>query len=293
MTEKKNYTVIVDSSVDMPKDILDEWGVKVIDMKFRYKDDMDTEYSNADTDLHEFYDNLRDGRDAKTTAINSAEFIQIFREELEKGRDILYIGFSSGLSSTYNQSRMAASQLRREYPDRKIVTVDSLCESAGYALFVRLVLNYLDEESSSLDDAKLYAKEMREHICHWFTVDDLQFLKRGGRVGATAAFVGTALGIKPILHMDSEGHLVNVFNVRGRKNAIKALAQKIGELTDGEPKSPVYISHGDCFEDALLLESMIKDMYGTETDIISGIGPVIGSHSGPDTLALYFVGKEK
>lgn len=286
-----NYTVFVDSSCDMNMETIAEWGVKSIDLTFRFVDSP-LEYKNYDMPTADFYRNLRDGRDAKTSAINSEAFKEAFEHELKADRDLLYIAFSSGLSTTYNSACLAARELEEEYPERKILVVDSLSASAGYGMLVYLTLKQL-ESGATLEEAAAYAEERRLHICHWFTVDDLNFLKRGGRVSATAAFVGTALGIKPVLHMDNEGHLISMFNVRGRKKSIKALVTKLGELAENIEEGPIFISHGDCIDDARELESQIKDAYGLDTEIIADVGPVIGSHSGPGTLALFFVGKER
>ncbi len=148
-------------------------------------------------------------------------------------------------------------------------------------------------EGATLEEAEEYVKSRRPHLCHWFTVDDLNFLRRGGRVSAVAAFVGTAIGIKPVLHMNNEGKLISRFNVRGRRKAIKALCDKMGELAENIKEGPVYICHGDCRDDADLLAKMVKDAYGLDVEIIAYTGPVIGSHSGPGTLALFFLGNER
>lgn len=286
-----NYTVFVDSSCDTPKEILDLHGIKCIDLRFRFVDSPE-EYRNNDIDTAEFYRNLREGRDAKTSAVNVEDFKQSFEAELKEGRDVLYIGFSSGLSTTFNSARLASVELSEVYPDRKVVVADTLCASTGYGMLVLLAIKKL-EEGATIEEAAGYVEETRLNICHWFTVDDLQFLHRGGRVGAVAAFVGTAIGIKPVLHVDDNGKLINMFNVRGRKKAIKALADKMEELAIDSSSGPVYISHGDCLADAEILAAQIKERFGVEVEIITPVGPVIGSHSGPGTLALFFVGNNR
>lgn len=286
-----NYTVFVDSSCDTPKEILDLHGINCIDLRFRFVDSPE-EYRNNDIDTAEFYRNLREGRDAKTSAVNVADFKQSFEAELKEGRDVLYIGFSSGLSTTFNSARLASVELSEVYPDRKVVVADTLCASTGYGMLVLLAMKKL-EEGATLEETAKYVEDTRLNICHWFTVDDLQFLHRGGRVGAVAAFVGTAIGIKPVLHVDDNGKLINMFNVRGRKKAIKALADKMEELAIDSSSGPVYISHGDCLADAEILAAQIKERFGVEVEIITPVGPVIGSHSGPGTLALFFVGKKR
>ena len=285
------YTFYADSSCDTPHELLQEWGVRSIDLLFRFADST-VEYRNSDIPTSEFYHNLREGRDAKTSAINSETFREEFERQLRDGRDVLYIAFSSGLSTTYNSARLAAKSLSEEYPERRIFVVDSLSASAGYGMLVYLTVQKL-RAGATLEEAAHFAHDTRLHICHWFTVDDLNFLKRGGRVSAAAALVGTALGIKPILHTDNEGHLTNMFNVRGRKRAITALTKKLGELAEDITSGPIFISHGDCIEDAEELARQIKEEYGLDTDLITDVGPVIGSHSGPGTLALFFVGRER
>ena len=285
------YTFFADSSCDTPKEYLDLWGVKTIDLTFRFVDSTD-EYKNSQIDVKEFYENLRSGRDAKTSAVNVEEFKLAFEPELAEGRDVMYLAFSSGLSTTFNSARLAALELSEQYPDRKIIITDSICASTGYGMLVQLTTKKL-AEGATLEEAAEYAESMRPHMCHWFTVDDLNFLKRGGRVSAVAAFVGTAIGIKPVLYMNDEGKLISRFNVRGRKKAIKALAEKMGELALDISEGPVHICHGDCEADAQLLAGFIKEMYDLDVEIITYTGPVIGSHSGPGTLALFFLGKER
>lgn len=286
-----NYTLFVDSSCDTPREYLEKWGVKCIDLTFRFTD-TNEEYANSLVDVKEFYAHLRAGRDAKTSAANVESFKTAFEEDLEAGRDVFYIAFSSGLSTTFNSSRLAAVELSEKYPDRKIIVVDSLCASTGYGMLVYLTVKKLNE-GATIQEAAAYAESMRPHMCHWFTVDDLNFLKRGGRVSSVAAFVGTAIGIKPVLNMNDEGKLISRFNVRGRKKAIAALCDKMGELAVNASEGPVFICHGDCENDAALLAEMVKTKYGVEVEIIAYTGPVIGSHSGPGTLAIFFVGNER
>jgi len=285
------YTFFVDSSCDTPAEYLELWGAKNIDLTFRFVDSS-TEYRNSEIDVKEFYQSLRDGRDAKTSAVNVETFKLAFEPELVEGRDVMYLAFSSGLSTTFNSARLAALELSEKYPDRKVIVTDSLCASTGYGMLVYLTTKKL-KEGATLEEAAEYAESMRPHMCHWFTVDDLNFLHRGGRVSAVAAFVGTAIGIKPVLYMNDEGKLISRFNVRGRKKAIKSLAEKMGELALDISEGPVYICHGDCEDDAVYLAELVKSMYGLEVEIITYTGPVIGCHSGPGTLALFFLGKER
>ncbi len=287
----RDYVIYTDSSADISPEILKEWGVFYTSLTFRFGDS-EREFSNGDMEIGDFYNKMREGGVAKTAAVNSEVFREAFEKILKDGRDVLYIGFSSGLSTTYNSARIAAESLRENYPDTKIVTVDSLAASAGLGMLVRLAV-LKKEEGLSIDETAAYIESVKLNLCHWFTVDDLVYLKRGGRVSPTAAFVGNLLGIKPVLHVDNEGHLVNVSKVRGRLAAIAALAEKLVATADNSLPGLVYISHGDCRADAELLASMIKEKCGRDTEIITDVGTVIGAHSGPGTLALFFLGKER
>lgn len=287
----KEYVIFTDSACDIKPEILREWGVYSCSLTLRFTDE-DKEYLNDEIDVKEFYDKMRAGGVAKTAAINSEIFVEAFESVLKDGKDILYLGFSSGLSTTYNSARLAAQQLSESYPDAKIITVDTLAASAGQGLLVRLVVNKKNN-GASIDEAAEYATSIVPKICHWFTVDDLVYLKRGGRISSAAAFFGNMIGIKPVLHVDNAGHLVNVMKVRGRKSAIATMAEKYAELADDKEHGLIYISHADCIKDVNELAEIFKEKYGASVDIITDVGPVIGAHSGPGTLALFFVGKER
>ena len=287
----KPYVILTDSGCDIAPELLQEWGVKCISLTFRFDGD-ETEYGSNDMTVSEFYNHMRNGKTAKTSAINSARFRSFFEEELKAGNDVLYIGFSSGLSSTYGTGRMVAEQLRAEYPDQTILTIDSLAASAGQGLLVAIAARRKNEGVG----IKELADEIESYIprlCHWFTVDDLVYLKRGGRVSPTVAFVGNMLGIKPILHVDDEGHLIPMGKVRGRKTSIATLAQKYGELLENADVNEAFISHGDCLADAQELKTILETQYGARVTLITSVGTVIGAHSGPGTLALFFIGKHK
>ena len=283
-----NYVILVDSACDISPDLLKEWGVYHKPLHFRFNDS-DTEYADGSVDIKEFYDKMRAGGVAKTAAVNVEVFSNLFEEHLKSGMDVLYLGFSSGLSTTYNSARIAAEQLREKYPDSKILTVDTLAASAGFGLLLYLTVEKKNA-GATVEEAAAFAEATKLHICHWFTVDDLVYLKRGGRVSATTAFMGNALGIKPVMHMDDAGHLINITKVRGRKTAIAALADKFGELAVDRENGRIFISHGDCMKDVQELENLLKTRYNATVDIITNVGAVIGSHSGPGTLALFFVG---
>jgi len=285
------YRIVTDSGCDLAPDILKEWDVIECSLTFRFDGD-DKEYADGDMPEDIFYAKMREGGVAKTAAVNSETFAMAFRKVLEGGEDLLYLGFSSGLSTTFNSARIACEQLKAEFPDRKIIAVDTLAASAGQGLLLCLTVQKKNE-GASIDEAAEYAKSLVTKLCHWFTVDDLVYLKRGGRISPTAAFVGNVLGIKPVLHMDNEGHLINMYKVRGRKTSVAALADKYGELADDKEGDTVFISHGDCINDAKELEGILKQRYGAKVSVITYVGPVIGSHSGPGTLALFFVGSQR
>ena len=286
-----DYVIYTDSGCDLSPEKLSEYGVKSLSLTYRFNDD-DREYKTDDMPIHTFYQQMRDGRVAKTAAVNMEAFREAFEEELKAGRDVLYIGFSSGLSSTSESAQAAAQELREEYPDRKVIAIDTLCASAGEGMLVWLA-SKKRAEGSSLEETAELIKNRYRNMCHWFTVDDLVYLKRGGRVSAAAALAGTVLGIKPVLHVDDEGHLVSMSKTRGRKQAIKALAQKFTELCEEPDSGEYFISHSDCMADAKYLEELIEGVHGHKAELITDVGPVIGAHSGPGTLALFFFGKQR
>ena len=285
----ENYVLITDSACDILPEKLAEWNVQMIPLAFLFTD-TGKEQKDHEEPINEFYQAMRGGRVAKTSCINEEAFQAAFTPILEAGQDILYLGFSSGLSATCENGKKVAEKLEKKYPDRKIRVVDSLAASAGEGLLLYIGVQNrdagmtLDENADALENDKL-------HICHWFTVDDLVYLKRGGRVSAAAAVLGGALNIKPVLHVDNEGHLIKMTQVHGRKKSIRKMAEKLGETI--LPDSPVFISHGDCIEDAEMLQEILEKEYGKTVQIITYVGSVIGAHSGPGTLALFFRGKER
>ncbi len=287
----ENYVIFTDSGCDVSPELLKKWEVEYINLIFRFDGD-EKEHTNEDIGSAEFYDKMREGMVAKTSAINPDTFEAVFEETLKQGKDILYLAFSSGLSTTYNSSKIAAEELAGKYPERKVVSVDTLAASAGQGLLVYLAAEK-KKSGAKLEEVAEYIDGIKNNLCHWFTVDDLVYLKRGGRISPTVAFVGNILGIKPVLHVDDEGHLVNVTKVRGRKAAIGKMAEKYGELARDTKNGVVYISHGDCISDAEALKRRLYSEYGAEVELITDIGAVIGAHSGPGTLALFFVGTEK
>lgn len=286
-----NFKIFTDSAADISPEILASWDVCAIALNFRFVGN-DILYSDNDMSSADFYAEMRAGKVAKTSAVNSESFAAAFEQELKAGNDVLYIGFSSGLSNTYNAGRLATVALSESYPDRKVMAVDTLCASAGQGLLVRLACDQRDA-GKSIEEVAAFVEGIKLRLAHWFTVDDLEYLKRGGRVSPTVAFVGNMLGIKPVMHVDNDGHLIKIDTVRGRKKSIAALADKMVELEADVENYPIYISHGDCMEDAEYLKKIIFDKFGKEVALITNVGTVIGAHSGPGTLALFFIAKER
>lgn len=284
----RDYVIFTDSACDIKPELLCEWGVPYRNLTFRF-DGEDKEYSNDDMTVAEFYNRMRAGGVAKTAAINAEAFAEMFEEKaLKQGKDVLYIAFSSGLSTTYNSGRIAALQLKEKYPEAKIIAVDTLAASAGEGLMLYLTVQE-KKKGATIEEAEAFVRDLIGRMGIWFTVDDLVYLKRGGRVSPTAAFVGNLLGIKPVLYMDNEGHLIPVSKVRGRRTSIMAMADKYTEKAVDKANGTVFISHGDCLADAQLLADILKERHGVEVKIITDVGPVIGAHSGPGTIALFFV----
>ena len=286
-----DYILYADSACDLDRKYFEEWNVKRVDLHFSFVDE-GVEYADDAMPYTDFYNLMREGKVAKTSAVSTGDFKDAFRADCEAGRDILYLGFSSGLSGTYNSGRLAMDELREEYPDVKMIAVDSLAASTGYGLLLYFAVKKRDE-GATIEELEEYLIDTRLHICHWFTVDDLVYLKRGGRINPAAAFVGGMLGIKPVLHVDDYGHLVNVTKARGRKAAIKALADHYTESASDPENGTVMICHGDCPFDAAQLAGILRERHGARVKIISYTGTVIGAHSGPGTLALFFVGSER
>ena len=284
------YVIIVDSSADLPEALVAELGLQVVPLSVTVEGEAPV--PNDQVNVKEFYAKLRSKRGAKTSAISIDTFNRVFESHLQSGRDVLYLGFSSGLSATYVAGRNAAEELKEENPACKIMTVDTLGASLGQGLLVALTAKK-KAEGATIEEAYAFAMDNRLKLCHWFTVDDLFFLKRGGRVSAATAVLGTMLSIKPFMHVDNEGHLINVSKVRGRRASIDAMFDKIGETAIAPEGQLYYICHGDCLEDAQYLADKIKTAYPAAEVMIGYTGTVIGAHSGPGTLALFFLGTER
>ena len=287
----QNYIILTDSGTDFNEELVKECDVVKIELSVIIEDEA-PKPDNA-VEKKEFYSLLRSKKKVTTSAINVEDFKDVMRPYLEEGKDILYLAFSSGLSSTYQASKIAAEDLLEEFPDRKIYTVDTLCASMGQGLLVyhaaKMRLN-----GATIEEVRDFAESNKLRLCHWCTVDDLFFLKRGGRVSAATAVVGTMLGIKPVLHVDNEGKLIKMTTARGRKASIDALFEKArASVIEAKDKVVAFISHGDCEDDAKYLANKMKAELGFKDVVIGYIGSVIGSHSGPGTLALFYLGAER
>ena len=286
-----DYVIVTDSSADLPDSLVRELGVEVLPLSFTVQGKTYHNYpDDREMDPKVLYQLLRDGEMATTSAVNVAEYTAMLEPLLQAGKDVLVLAFSSGLSTTYQSSVIAVNELAEQYPDRKICTVDTLCASMGQGLMVWLAVQE-QRKGKSLEEVRDWVEENKLHLCHWFTVDDLHFLKRGGRISAATAVVGTMLSIKPVLHVDDEGHLISMGKARGRGASLTALVDHMEQtVTDVDT---VFISHGDCLADAEKVAADVKKRFGTKDVVINNIGPVIGAHAGPGTVALFFLGTKR
>ena len=287
----QNYIILTDSGTDFTEELVKECDVVKIELSIIIEGE-DPKPNNT-VDNKELYSLLRAKKKATTSAINVEDFKNVMCKYLDEGKDILYLGFSSGLSSTYHAGKLACEELSEEYPERSLCAVDTLCASLGQGLLVYHAAK-MRLDGKSMDEVKEFVESNKLKLCHWFTVDDLFFLKRGGRVSAATAVLGTVLGIKPIMHVDNNGKLVKVGTVKGRRASIDALCEKVKTgAIDAKNKLVAFISHGDCEEDAKYLAEKVKREAGFKEVIIGYVGSVIGSHSGPGTLALFYLGAER
>ena len=288
------YIISTDTSCDFPLEYVKQHQLPLVTL-FYSIDGVTGENGCPGSDvLKNFYDKMRAGSMTKTQQASIEDTEKVFREILQEGKDILHIAFSSGLSGTANAARLAAENMMEEFPERKIIVIDSLCASLGQGLLVDYALK-LQQQGKNMEETAKWLEDHIQNICHLFTVEDLKYLQRGGRISKTTALVGTMIGIKPVLHVDPEGKLVSISKVRGRKQSIQALVNKMEENIGkyrGE-KQPIFISHGDCIEDANYLAELVKERFGYDEFLINDVGPTIGAHSGPGTLALFFMGETR
>ena len=289
----REYKILTDSTTDLSPQLVAQTGVTVLPMTYTigeksYRNDPEeTDLSSGD-----FYDMLRGGAMSTTSQINVETFREVAGKMARDGFDVLYVGFSSGLSGTFNSARIAFEDLSAEYPEHKFLAVDSLCASMGEGLLVYHAAQQ-QKAGRSIEETARWLEENKLHLAHWFTVDDLNHLKRGGRVSGAAAFFGTMLNIKPVLHVDDEGKLVAVGKMRGRKRALDDLVKRMGEQIGGYENKTFFISHGDCLADAEYVRDQVQEKFGISDCLINFVGPSIGAHSGPGTIALFFLGKQR
>ncbi len=284
------YVIITDSGSDLSSEMAAELGVKIVPLSYTMDDGEPIPGDKAD--LKSFYSALRAGGKATTSAANLDDFTKAIEEYAKEGKDVLYIGFSSGLSSTASTGRLACSELSEEYPDVKLYAIDSLCASLGLGMLVYLAVQQKNE-GKTIEEVRDWVEANKMSMAHHFTVDDLFFLKRGGRVSAATAVVGSMLAIKPLLHVDDEGHLISIGKARGRKGSLEGLVKACEKTAIAPETQTMFISHGDCEDEAIQLAEMIKAKVNPVDVKIGCIGPVIGAHSGPGTLALFFLGTER
>lgn len=287
----RDYMILTDSCCDLTAQLADELGIIVLPLTLLMDGQEFRNYLDGrEISPKDFYARIRSGSMPTTSAVNVGAFEEVMRPLLEAGKDILYLAFSSALSTTHQSACIAAEGLRAEFPDAKIHVVDTLGASMGQGLLVYLCAQQ-KKAGKTVDEVRDYAENTKLNICHWFTVDDLNHLKRGGRVSAATALLGTMLAIKPVLHVDDGGHLTSVSKARGRKASLMALADEMGKaVTDAET---IFISHGDCEEDVNLLADELRSRFGVKEVVVNYVGPVIGAHTGAGVVALFFVGSHR
>ena len=292
----QNYVIFTDSTTDLTPAMIEALGIEVLPLEFVFSDGKSyknypdcREMSNKD-----FYIKVKEGELPKTNQINVTTYTEAFEPYLKDGKDILILSFSSALSGTYQSATIAAKEMSEKYPSRKLIAIDTLSASMGEGLLVYLAVNKAKDENMTIDELAKWVEDNKLRLAHWFTVDDLNHLKRGGRVSSAAALIGTILGIKPVLHVDNEGRLIPVDKVRGRRQSLDALANKLFATIDKkEGAQMIFISHGDCEEDAKYLADKIRTGVAVKDIKINFVGPVIGTHSGPGTMALFFLATER
>lgn len=284
--------IMTESTCDLSREYIDAHPcLEVVPMVFQFGAEEQLDIAGQ-TDNHRNYERLRAGEVATTSQLNSDYLYGQMKKHLQNGDDVLYLAFSSGLSGTCSNGMLAANELRGEFPERKLTVVDTLCPSLMEGMLAIMTAERLERTGEDVDALAAWAETIKPRLNAWFTVDDLKFLKRGGRISAATAAIGTMLSIKPVLHVDDEGHLIAMSKERGRKRALKALVDRM-ETQRFAQDTPIYIGHGDCLEDAQAVAAMIKERFGREVTLINYIGMVIGAHSGPGTVALFFVGKDR
>ena len=288
-----DFVLLTDSCCDLPKALVDEMQIAYVPLCVHMDENTYRNYlDEREISYPDFYARLPKIKDIKTSAVNQHEFLEIMEPVAASGKDFIYIGFSSGLSGTYSAGALAVQELQEKYPDRKLYAVDTLGASLGQGMLVYYA--YLQQQAGkTVEEVYQFLLEASPKMCHWFTVNDLMHLKRGGRVSAATALVGSMLSIKPVMHVDDEGHLINVSKARGRKASLEALAAKVGEDAIEPEKQTMFISHGDCLEDAEYVAKILQEKYHVPEIHFNHVGPVIGSHTGPGVVAMFYFGKKR
>lgn len=286
----REFVITVNSTVDMPKEWLEERNVDVIPL--RYTIDGETYEDMFGLSAKEFFAKIRAGKKSVTSQVNPQQAKSALERYVKEGKDVLHLAFSSALSGTYNSMCLAAEELREEYPEAKIVIIDTLCACMGEGLLVYYA-SKMKAEGKSIDEVAEWVEEYKLHVCHNFTVDDLYHLHRGGRVSKATAVVGTMVKIKPILHMNSKGELEMVGKERGRKKSMHSIVDMAVEQSKGWDNEIILITHGDCEEEAQYLATLVKEKMGIEKILINNIGAVIGSHTGPGVLSVFNMGNKR
>ncbi len=289
------FEIVTDSSCNLTEEMIEELGIHILPLTFMSDGVQYQSYlKGATTDLKQFYDMMRDGAQFTTSLPSMSYSEELLAGLLEAGRDVLYIGFSSGLSGTYGAIEILLHELGERYPERTVMSVDSLAASAGQGLLVWYAAK-MARDGASIADVRAWVEENRLKLAHWFTVDDLMHLMRGGRVGAVSAYAGTMLNIKPVMHVDDEGKLVPMEKVRGRKKSLHALVDHMAEsAVQPVNEQLVLITHGDCLEDAEIVAADIRKRFGDDVEIvINYVDPVIGAHTGPGVVALFFLASSR
>ena len=285
-----NYKIITDSACDLPAKALSSLDVSIAPLSVLFRGE--TMADTVGDAIKVLFEGLRKGETATTSAVNPEGWSAVMEPLLKEGKDLLVLCFSSALSTTYQSAVIATEELREKYPDRKINVVDTLCAALGQGFLVTHACKKRDE-GLTLDELTAWVEENKLHICHWVTVNDLMHLKRGGRISATTAIVGSMLQFKPVIHLNEEGKLINVGKIRGRKASMEHLAEKMSELMLPTDNDTVFITHGDCLDEAKELEKILKKKCGVKKVFIGHIGAVIGSHTGPGVLAVFFFGEHR
>ena len=285
-----SFIITTDTTSDLPEQYLKEHHIDIIPLYYV----LDGIHYGGEQNLtpKDFYNKMRNGLMPTTNACNPEDVKSLFMKYMKQGKAILHIAFSSGLSSSYSNAVLAVNELKESYPDAVIYVIDSLCASLGEGLLVHKAVS-LRDKGTSIEETVQWLEENKLHLCHNFTVNDLFHLHRGGRVSKTTAILGTLVNVKPILHVDDEGHLIPLSNVRGRKKSLHALVDRMAEQITGYENDIVFISHGDSYEDAQYVANLVKERFGIENILINYVSPTIGAHSGPGTIALFFMGEKR